>query len=71
MLRSLSEILFCLQAEVALEVMRDPRRSIADKLTSQDGINSFGKNKDGHRRTQGIDGTNDSSENKFALLLTG
>ena len=46
--------------------MRDPKRALADKLTSQDGENSYHKNTDGHARTKGISATNDISENKFA-----
>ena len=46
--------------------MHDPKRALADKLTSQDGENSYHKNADAHARTQGIAGVNDSSENKFA-----
>ena len=50
-----------------LEKMRDPKIALADKLTSQNGVNSIGRRQDAHEATQGIDGTNDRSENKFAI----
>ena len=55
------------QAARALEKMHDPKLAIADKLASQGGANAFGANADGHARTQGVHGTNDSSENKFSI----
>ena len=55
------------QAVKALEVMHDPRRALADKLTSQNGINAFARNQDAHKRTHGIDGSNDRTESKFAV----
>ena len=54
------------QAERALEKLKDPKLALADKLTSQDGANSFGKNADAHARTRGVHATNDAVENKFA-----
>ena len=47
--------------------MHDKKRAIADKLGSQDGENTLEKNQDLHQRTRGINCTNDSSENKFAI----
>ena len=54
-------------AQRALEKMHDKKIALADKLTSQDGVNSFGRNHDAHERTIGAHGTNDGSENKFAI----
>ena len=54
-------------ASRALEKMHDPKLAIADKLSSQGGANAFSANADGHARVQGVHGTNDSSENKFAI----
>ena len=50
----------------ALEKLHDKKIALADKLTSQGGINSIGKRQEEASRTQGIDGTNDRSESKFA-----
>ena len=50
----------------ALEKLHDKKIALADKLTSQGGINAIGKRQEAARRTQGIDGTNDRSESKFA-----
>ena len=46
--------------------MHSNRAALADKLTSQGGENAFGNQQDAHARTQGIDGSNDRCENKFA-----
>ena len=54
------------QAERGLEKLHDKRLAMADKLTSQGGANAYSANADGHARTQGVDGTNDAVENKFA-----
>jgi hypothetical protein len=54
------------QATRALEKLHDPRLALANKLTSQDGDYSIGKNADAHERTKGVHTTNDSVENKFA-----
>jgi hypothetical protein len=54
------------QAERALEKMHDKRLALADKLSSQGGINAFSANADAHARTQRCHGTNDAVENKFA-----
>ena len=56
-----------LQAEAALKKMHDPKVALCDKLASQDGKNSYGKNAEAHRRTTGCSTTNDAVENKFAL----
>ena len=55
------------QAERGLEKIHDDRLALADKLESTDGKNSLAKNADLHEKLVGIDGTNDSSENKFAI----
>eukprot|EP00966_Prymnesium_polylepis_P136876 3162791-Prymnesium_polylepis.1 len=55
------------QATRALEKLYDKKIALADKLTSQDGINSFGRNADAHARTQKAHMTNDSAENKFGI----
>ena len=55
------------QAERALEKMHDKKIALADKLSSQDGINSYAANADGHARTKEADGNNDGVENKFAI----
>merc|ERR1711965_600157 len=47
--------------------MHDPKVALADKLTSQNGVNSFGRRQDAHERTQRCHGTNDDVENKFAI----
>ena len=58
-----------LQAEArrALEKMHDPKLALADKLSSQDGANAYSSNADAHERLKGVHGTNDGSENKFAI----
>ena len=55
------------EARRALEKMHDPRLALADKLTSQEGANAFSTNQDAHERLKGVHGTNDGSENKFAI----
>ena len=55
------------QAERALEKMHCKKIALADKLSSQNGINSFAANADGHARTMDADGMNDAVENKFAI----
>ncbi|KAL1520481.1 hypothetical protein AB1Y20_022061 [Prymnesium parvum] len=54
------------QATKALEKLHDKKVALADKLTSQDGANSFDKNQDAHERTKRAHVTNDAVENKFA-----
>ena len=54
------------QAARALEKLHDKRLALSNKLTSQNGDYSFGNNADAHRRTIGVNGTNDTVENKFA-----
>ena len=54
------------QAAACIEKMHSNRAALADKLTSQGGENAFGNQQDAHARTQGIDGSNDRCENKFA-----
>ena len=51
------------QAQRALEKLHDKRLALADKLSSQGGINAFSTNADAHARCHG---TNDAVENKFA-----
>jgi muconolactone delta-isomerase len=51
----------------ALEKLHDKKIALADKLTSQGGVNALGKRQEAAERTHGIDGTNDRSENKFAI----
>ena len=45
--------------------MRDTRRAIADKLTSQDGANAMGKCAKVHAATVGAHVTNDTVEGNF------
>lgn len=54
------------QAARAVEKLHDKKIALADKLVSQDGVNSFGRNQDGHERTKKAHVSNDSVENKFA-----
>ena len=51
----------------ALEKLHDKKIALADKLTSQGGVNALGRRQEAAERTHGIDGTNDRSENKFAI----
>ena len=51
----------------AIEKLHDKKIALADKLTSQGGVNAIGARQEAATRTQGIDGTNDRSENKFAI----
>jgi len=51
----------------ALEKLHDKKIALADKLTSQGGVNAVGKRQEACERTQGIDGTNDRCESKFAV----
>lgn len=55
------------QATRALEKLYDPKIALADKLSSQDGVNSFGRNMEAHARLEGVHVNNDPSENKFAI----
>eukprot|EP00966_Prymnesium_polylepis_P259721 5999344-Prymnesium_polylepis.2 len=48
------------QCAAALEKMHDPKLAIADKLTSQHGVNSFGKNAAAHEDTLRCHSTNDA-----------
>lgn len=52
-------------ANGALVAMRDSRRAIADKLTSQDGANAVGKSETMHKRTRGAHVMNDHVESHF------
>ena len=52
-------------AEAALVAMRDPLRAIADKLTSQDGVNAIGKSETMHAGTSGAHMMNDLVETNF------
>ncbi|KAL1520480.1 hypothetical protein AB1Y20_022061 [Prymnesium parvum] len=52
------------QATKALEKLHDKKVALADKLTSQDGANSFDKNQDAHERTKRAHGISDSVEVK-------
>ena len=52
-------------AEAALFTMRDPLRAIADKLTSQDGVNAVGKCAAMHAATSGAHVMNDHTETNF------
>ena len=52
-------------AEAALVTMRDPLRAIADKLTSQDGVNAVGKCAAMHAATSGAHVMNDHTETNF------
>jgi hypothetical protein len=54
-------------ARRALEKLHDKKIALADKLTSQGGVNAIGERQEALERTTGIDGTNDRSENKFAI----
>ena len=54
-------------AQRAIEKLVDPKLALADKLSSLDGVNSMARNADAHQRTIGVHGTNDASENKFAM----
>lgn len=49
------------QATAALEKMYDPKLAIADKLTSQDGENSFGKLGKADEDLRGCNATNDAT----------
>ena len=50
----------------AVEKLHDKKIALADKLTSQGGVNAIGKRQEAAARTRGIDGTNDRAESKFA-----
>ena len=52
-------------ANAGLTAMRDKRRSIADKLTSQDGANAPGKRARVHEATKGAHTGNDRCESNF------
>jgi superoxide dismutase len=52
-------------ANAALYAMRDPRRAIADKLTSQDGVNAVGVSEAVHEATKGAHTMNDHVESNF------
>lgn len=52
-------------ANAALFAMRDPRRAIADKLTSQDGINAVGVSAAVHKAIKGAHTMNDHVESNF------
>ena len=43
--------------------MHDPKLALADKLTSQGGVNSWEENKELHGRVLGVNDTNDMVEN--------
>jgi len=48
------------QCAAALRKMHDPKLALADKLTSQDGANSIGKQAQAHADTQGCSASNDA-----------
>ena len=52
-------------AKAALVKMHDPKLVLADKLTSQDGANSIGRNAAAHAQTAGAHTTNDTVESNF------
>ena len=52
-------------AEQALYIMRDSKRAIADKLTSQQGANAVGKSATAHANTLGAHDANDRVESNF------
>ena len=52
-------------ANAGLAAMRDPRRAIADKLTSQEGINSVGNLSAAAEHTKGAHQMNDHVESNF------
>ena len=54
------------QAARCLEKMHCKRIALADKLSSQGGVNAFGANADAHERTKRAHQNNDSVENKFS-----
>ena len=47
------------QAAAALRKMHDKKLAIADKLASQDGVNSYLHSQQAHKDVSGLDGTND------------
>eukprot|EP00965_Chrysotila_dentata_P049066 1627240-Pleurochrysis_carterae.AAC.1 len=49
-------------AVAALVKMRDPKIAIADKLSSQDGANSYYVNSDAHNATLGAHNVSDAVE---------
>ena len=52
-------------AKAALLKFHDPKLALADTLTSQDGVNSIGKNAEAHAATVGAHTTNDTVESNF------
>mmetsp|Transcript_24056 Transcript_24056/g.59701 ORF Transcript_24056/g.59701 Transcript_24056/m.59701 type:complete len:566 (-) Transcript_24056:199-1896(-) len=52
-------------ASAGLAAMRDPKRAIADKLTSQDGANSVGNSAAAHEHGKGAHQMNDHVESNF------
>ena len=52
-------------ANAGLAAMRDTRRAIADKLTSQDGVNSAANLEEAHEHTKGAHQMNDHVESNF------
>ena len=55
-------------ANAALQAMRDPRRAIADKLTSQEGVNAAGKLDSVHEKAAGAHQMNDHVESNFGCF---
>ena len=55
-------------ANAGLEAMRDPRRAIADKLTSQDGANAVGQLTATHEHHEGAHQMNDHVESNFGCF---
>ena len=53
-------------AKAALLKLHDPRLALADKLTSQEGANSLGKNAEAHEVTKGAHVSNCTVESNFA-----
>eukprot|EP00965_Chrysotila_dentata_P100363 3315803-Pleurochrysis_carterae.AAC.1 len=55
-------------AAAAVAKMRDPMIAVADKLSSQNGANSFHLNGDAHEATLGAHNVNDAVEVKARVL---
>lgn len=57
------------QAEAALHKMYDKKLAIADKLTSQDGENSFGRQGAADKDLTGCNATNDATAEHIVLVV--
>ena len=53
-------------AKAAMLKLHDPKLALADKLTSQEGANSLGKNAEAHEATKGAHVSNCTVESNFA-----